>query len=346
MGWEDRDYNRSRPASGWTPLSWFMYGSLPLFTAVGIRVRMHSSMLILIAFTLITSEFDGLGWRNGATSMVVLFGSVLLHEFGHCFGCRWVGGRAEDVMLWPLGGLASVDPPRRPGADLITTAAGPAVNLILCGITAGMIAWVGTGYVSFPWFPFGGRHAVVPAGDPIVHYLWWIFSVNYALFMFNMLLVFYPFDAGRIVQGLLWIKVGYYRSMRFATIFGMYGAGALAVVGFITLAPLLLMIAGFGFYTCWQQRRILIESGAEYADETDYSAAYEQPRSGRRVKTARQLRAAKRARQIAAEHQQEQQVLDAILAKVSAQGMNSLTRGERKTLKQATENRRRQDVEV
>jgi len=34
------------------------------------------------------------------------FGIVLLHEFGHCFASRWVGGERDEIMMTPLGGLA------------------------------------------------------------------------------------------------------------------------------------------------------------------------------------------------------------------------------------------------
>jgi Zn-dependent protease len=349
MGWEDRPYYRDRPATGWNFWTWIRAGSVPVFTFSGIRVRMHAWMVIYIAGTLLFAETPwGIGWKNAATSMAILFGSVLLHEFGHCYGCRWVGGRAENILMWPLGGLAMVEPPHRPWPDLITTACGPAVNLILCAISYGLATWGAEGEsASFPWFPFG-RHAqiLIPNSTEVIFYLWWIFAINYALLVFNLLLIFYPFDGGRIVQALLWMKVGYYKSMRFATVFGMVGAALVTVFGLINGSLMLMLIGVFGGYTCWQQRQYLAESGAEYGDETDYSAAYERPHPSRKTKTSRQLRAAKRARKIAAEHQQEQAILDAILAKVSAKGMASLTWSERRTLKKATEDRRRQDVEV
>ncbi len=37
-------------------------------------------------------------------SMTALFAIVLMHEFGHCFAARWVGGEAEDILMSPLGG--------------------------------------------------------------------------------------------------------------------------------------------------------------------------------------------------------------------------------------------------
>ena len=53
------------------------------------------------------------------------------HEFGHALACRQVGGSANQIILWPLGGVAYVNPPQRPGATLWSIAAGPLVNVAL-----------------------------------------------------------------------------------------------------------------------------------------------------------------------------------------------------------------------
>src|SRR5262249_28865509 len=70
--------------------------------------------------------------------MGLLFLSVLLHEFGHCFGARLVDGEANEVLLWPLGGLANCEVPHTPRANFICAAAGPLVNLLLC-VLAGLV---------------------------------------------------------------------------------------------------------------------------------------------------------------------------------------------------------------
>ena len=48
---------------------------------------------------------------------------------------RWPAGRsagtANQIVLWPLGGVAYVAPPQRPGATLWSIAAGPLVNVAL-----------------------------------------------------------------------------------------------------------------------------------------------------------------------------------------------------------------------
>ena len=62
---------------------------------------------------------------------LALFLIVLIHEFGHQLACRQVGGKTHDIILWPLGGVAYVSPPQRPGAQLWSIAAGPLVNVVL-----------------------------------------------------------------------------------------------------------------------------------------------------------------------------------------------------------------------
>ena len=65
-----------------------------------------------------------------------MFGIVLLHEFGHVLACRSVGGQANEIMLWPFGGVAFVKPPPRPAATLWNVVAGPAVNVLLVPVIA------------------------------------------------------------------------------------------------------------------------------------------------------------------------------------------------------------------
>src|SRR5207245_2629309 len=69
---------------------------------------------------------DG-AWIDATIITALGFVSVVLHELGHCFGARYVHGDAQDVVVWPLGGLAYVDVPHNARAHFISTAAGPAV---------------------------------------------------------------------------------------------------------------------------------------------------------------------------------------------------------------------------
>ena len=346
MGFQDRHYYREGGGLTGNPLMWLLTGSVPLFTLFGVRVRMHASMILFIAFELMFSGGPtGIGAKSALTSMAILFISVLLHEFGHIFGSRIMGGRGNDILMWPLGGLAYADPPRRPWPSLVTTVCGPLVNLVICIITGIALVIMSRSAGAIPWFPFAtGLRSFIPTTEA-TFYIFWIFLVNYAILMFNVCMVFYPFDGGRIVQELLWFKIGYYRSMMFATAVGMIGAVVVAAIGLAWIKSggfMLILIAGFGFYACYQQRQMLKQVGpAEFEEETLYAAAYE-PLTPKRRQPSRWAvrREEKRLRQ----EREEQETIDAILAKVSAQGMNSLTRSEKKTLERATERQREADL--
>src|SRR5579884_1384746 len=111
--------------------------SFPIGYLFGITVRVHFVLPIM---------FIGLVWRatdpkwfpvagswaDMAVILGLMFLSVLLHEFGHCFAARRVDGDADEVLLWPLGGLARCDVPRTPWANFITALGGPMVNILLC----------------------------------------------------------------------------------------------------------------------------------------------------------------------------------------------------------------------
>ena len=96
---------------------------------VGSRLRPGASLLF-------SGTENGLGPKNAVVSMCILFVSVLLHEFGHIFGARIMGGQGDDILIWPLGGLAFAAPPRRPWPSLVCTACGPLVNVLICIVTA------------------------------------------------------------------------------------------------------------------------------------------------------------------------------------------------------------------
>src|SRR3954453_20847997 len=164
--------------------------SLPLFRFAGIQVYLHWSWLVVGYFEIVgrINRYESIAWN--ILEYLALFGIVLLHEFGHALACRQVGGQANRIMLWPLGGVAFVQPPPRPGATLWSIAAGPLVNVVLVPIT--IAAWVIAGGL--------GWHAVDP---DLMHFLLALASINIGLLLFNMLPI-YPLDGGQILRSLLW----------------------------------------------------------------------------------------------------------------------------------------------
>ena len=91
-------------------------GSFRLFGFAGVQVYLHWSWLVvaLIEINMRSRQYGSYVWN--VLEYLALFGIVLMHEFGHALACRQVGGKAEQIILWPLGGVAYVAPPPRPGA--------------------------------------------------------------------------------------------------------------------------------------------------------------------------------------------------------------------------------------
>src|SRR5262249_44539324 len=149
--------------------------------------------------------------------------------FGHCFAARWMGGDAEEILMWPLGGLAMTGAPNRPWPQLVTTLGGPLVNLIICVVAAilGFAIWQ---RFQFPFNLFVAKFEVPQSLAE--SYVWYVSAVSWGLFVFNMLPVF-PMDGGRILQELLWFKLGYYKATLIACVVGMVGAVLMAFWGLL-----------------------------------------------------------------------------------------------------------------
>lgn len=274
-------------------------------------------------------------------SYAILFGIVLLHEFGHCFGCRQVGGEAREILIWPLGGLASVAPPHNPSAHMVTTVAGPMVNVLICGLCSlAIVAWTGQ-LGAVPWNPL---HPFTPVSPVLLSEgQWWllqVYGLSYFILLINLLPVF-PFDGGRILQAWLWPRKGYRASMELATGIGMGGAIVIGLASIFQAESLLLMIAVFGYITCWQTRRMAKYqedfSDGGFSSHGDFSDSWDAPErkpgyfERRRMRKASEQAERERNRLASVEHEVER-----ILSKVSASGLASLSPPERRVLEEET----------
>ena len=310
---------------GDNPMRW----ALPIYRAFGITVKLHLIFILFIIIRLISAGSpDSLGFTYTAIMLGIVFGLVLLHEYGHCFACRWVGGEADEIMLWPLGGLASCRPPHEWKADLITTIGGPGVNAVLLvplGV-ASMLVNGGWEYAVFnPFAPNWPRGGLLGNTVFLAHY------INLVLLAFNMLVPMYPMDAGRVVQALMWRKMGYEKSLWVSCNIGLVAAVVVAVVAFAGQEMLLLGIALFGGLSCWQQKQGLKMMGFEPQYAAAYRAAEQsQKRAG---PTRSQLSAIKK-------RQAEEARVEKLLEKIAQQGMASLTAGERKFLDRVSQKKR------
>ncbi len=310
-------------ADGDNPLRW----ALPIYRLWGITVKLHIIFILFIFIRLISAGSpDSLGFIYTAIMLALFFGLVLLHEYGHCFACRWVEGEADEIMLWPLGGLAFCRPPHHWKPEVITVLGGPGVNaalLVPLGI-ASLVVNGGWEFVVFnPFAPNWPRTGIFENTVFMAHY------VNLVLLLFNLLVPMYPMDSGRIVQCLLWRRMGYEKSLWISCNIGLAAAMALVVVAFGADEMLLLGIAIFGGFACWQQKQGLKLMGFE----PQYAAAYQAAERSQKGPTRSQLSAIKK-------RQEEEARVEKLLAKIAQQGMASLTGRERKFLDRVSQKKR------
>ncbi len=206
-------------------------GGLRLFRVAGVDVHVHFTWFIAALFVLHDgpSGYSSLAWPVAA--YLTGFAIILLHEFGHVFACRWVGGTADRVILWPLGGLAVVSPPPRPGAQAVMTLAGPLVNLILAPVLIAL------------------AFALAPATDDaprtdeemFVTSLAWF---NLIVLVFNLLPLF-PLDGGRLLHALLWRWLGRSTGLAVAAGVGVLGGACLCALALGTGEWWLALMAAF-----------------------------------------------------------------------------------------------------
>jgi Zn-dependent protease len=210
-------------------------GSIHLFRFAGVDVFLHWSWFLIAIFEIQSraGRYTSIAWN--VLEYLTLFAIVLTHEFGHALACRQVGGIADHIVLWPLGGVAYVNPPPRPGATLWSIAAGPLVNVALLPVFWGLFS-LSTGWT---------------AADPnIPRFLYSIAWINTALLIFNILPIF-PLDGGQILRALLWFPLGRARSLMIATLLGFVGVAAFFFFAFRSGSVWLAVLGIFMLLNCW-----------------------------------------------------------------------------------------------
>jgi Zn-dependent protease len=213
-------------------------GSIRLFRFSGIDVFLHWSWFFVAVYEIQAraGRYSSVTWN--VLEYLALFLIVLLHEFGHALACRQVGGRANRIVLWPLGGVAYVDPPQRPGATLWSIAAGPLVNVVLMPIMYVLMLRAqsaGSAEMSSDIFRLAAN----------------VFWINKWLLIFNILPI-YPLDGGQILRSLLWFVFGRARSLMVATVLGLLGAAGFIALAFYEQDVWLGAIAVFVLMNGWE----------------------------------------------------------------------------------------------
>lgn len=212
-----------------------MKWSWKISSFAGIDVFIHATFLLLIGwvgFSYWRQTGTAVGTLEGILFTLLLFGCVVLHEFGHSLTARRYGIKTRDITLYPIGGVARLERmPDQPIQELWVALAGPAVNVVIGAL---LFAWL---LISGTMQPLTGLSMT---NGPFIERL---LLVNVSLVLFNLIPAF-PMDGGRVLRSLLALRMEYTRATQIAA---NIGQGIALLFGFIGLFtnPFLLFIAFF-----------------------------------------------------------------------------------------------------
>ncbi|MBN2683915.1 MAG: site-2 protease family protein [Pontiellaceae bacterium] len=168
----------------------------------GIPIRLHISLPIVV---LIFAGTAGSGFLVVIILALGLFGSVALHELGHSLVAQKKGSYIHEIVLYPFGGAAKImNIPKKPMDEIWVALAGPGVSLVLALFFQG----IGVGITNH------------------------LSSINWMLFLFNMLPIF-PMDGGRVLRAGLCMKKSRVEATRIAATLAKYFCQLFIVIGIV-----------------------------------------------------------------------------------------------------------------
>jgi Zn-dependent protease/CBS domain-containing protein len=201
---------------------------------LGVPVRLHFTFLLLLALLLVS----GLGGRSSgiyALYVAGLISSLLLHELGHAWVASQYGIATQELVMFPIGGVARLSRSPKPSEEVWISLAGPAVNLILTVIL---------------YFVATSKNAILnlsSVNEATNENLWTqLLLGNLAMAAFNLLPAF-PMDGGRILRAALMQFKHETQATHIATLAGRMLAMSLALYALFA-GEYLIVFASFFIY--------------------------------------------------------------------------------------------------
>ncbi|HUW20541.1 MAG TPA: site-2 protease family protein [Sedimentisphaerales bacterium] len=187
-----------------------MRWSLNIGKIFGINFRIHVTFFLLLFF-IFASVLHQAGVDKALLATLFIcavFVCVLVHEIGHSLIARRFGRETKNITLLPIGGVATMEEmPEKPAQEIAMAIVGPFINLAIAGIL----------------YLFLGRWAGI--GVPTLHpdsprtFFAGLIGVNIMLAVFNLIPAF-PMDGGRVLRGILAIKMSYVSATSAAVFIG------------------------------------------------------------------------------------------------------------------------------
>jgi Zn-dependent protease len=206
--------------------------SLTIGRIAGTDIRLHFTFLLFLIWIGVGDYLQG-GMPAAMDSIafiLLVFLCVTLHEFGHIAMARRFGIRTPQVILSPIGGIASMERmPEKPTQELLVAIAGPLVNVVIALLLVAIfgIALSGLTGIDFENATLAER----------------LLIVNVMLVLFNMVPAF-PMDGGRVLRALLAMNMGAPRATALAARIGQGFAFLFVLLG-LFYNPILMVVGVF-----------------------------------------------------------------------------------------------------
>lgn len=339
--WQSSEYDRADRLAGVKATLARMFGDGENPLAWGFRIAKLGQIpikihLLFLVYLLVELIFTLPGNRDGIVfvlpRLIAIVSLVLLREVVRTIAAKRLGGQPIDIMLWPMGGLTQPEPPEDWLARIKLNIAPIATNLLLLPVFA-----IPLYLLTRDWQPLLFNPLTLRGSDTVVSFpdgttAWWlvaigsVHAVNLMLLVCNLLPMF-PLDGARLLDAILSKSRSDHRAQWLAVNTGLISATVIGIFALVmqdaTALFALCVVCGI---VCSMQRRQL-----QFLATADMIPGL----SSERFTSSENLDDDKPVRNTV-----DQGEIDRILAKISSEGIGSLTRKEHRTLKRATETSR------
>lgn len=216
-------------------------GSIKLFDLFGIRIGVDASWFVVLFLMIfwLTPNFrpelrssDAVAYVTALATVLLFFGSLIMHELGHALVARRQGIEIRQINLFMFGGFAQMSrEARTPEEEFKIAAAGPLATLCFAALCVAVdVVLV-------------GPHRLLDAArlsqsihiTPVILSLSWLLLMNILILAFNLVPAF-PLDGGRIARAIVWrVTADKARGTRAAARLGRGFAAIVAAAGLVLI---------------------------------------------------------------------------------------------------------------
>lgn len=306
---------------GESPAWW----GIPVGRVGGCSLRVHLVAPVYALAAVAHALWNDLGAPYVLLGLAALGAAVVLHEAvrGHVL-VRWSGLRPIDVTFWPLGAVWRFEHEATArGEARAATVALAASGVVAAAFGAGVAAVAPGGWrllldVFVPAVALGSLQGSTTLETLGLVALWQAYAMSLFVFLANCLPML-PLDAAVALRGGRGPGAG-----RVAA-WGLVVASVLVVGGMVTGLTAVSLLGVCGAVVCWfewQSSRFAVDP----AGVDRWRAALDEPSEAR-----------ERREGVGPISEEDREQVERVLAKISAEGIASLTRAERRLLHKATE---------